>query len=60
VARKQADRYHGMNTKIVPNYNGQEASDWHEAKEMAAKDVGVEKAAAFDKKIAEEKATKAG
>jgi hypothetical protein len=58
AASRQKKRFGNINTKAVPNYKGNEASDWTEAKEMAAKDVGTEKAASFDFKIAEEKATK--
>lgn len=58
AASRQKKRFGNLNTKAIPNYKGNEASDWTEAKEMAAKDVGAEKAAVYDFKIAEEKATK--
>jgi len=58
ASRRQKNRYGNIKTKAIPNYKGNEASDWTEAKEMATKDVGSEKAASYDSKIAEERATK--
>ena len=55
--RRQRDRY-GEVKGAVPNYQGQEAESWREAQSLAIKDKGLEAAATFEPKIAQENSGK--
>lgn len=58
AARRQADRYPYVSRGAIPNYKGAEADSWEEARSAAAHEDGLEVAATFDSKVAEEKARK--
>jgi hypothetical protein len=58
AAKRQKERFGHIRTEALPNVSGNECSSWDEARSVAAKELGPEKAKGFDFKVAEEKKKK--
>lgn len=56
MARRERD--HVFQTRLVPNYKGQEAESWRDAREEARKTSGLAAASTYDRHVHEEKASR--
>jgi len=56
MAKREKD--HVFKTKLVPNYNGQEAATWQEARDEARVQKGEAAALTYEPLVAQEKAKK--
>jgi hypothetical protein len=54
MARREKD--HVFKTRLIPNYKGEEAETWREAREEARRDSGLSAASTYDRHVSEEKA----
>lgn len=52
MARREKD--HVFRSRLVPNYKGQEADTWREAREEARKDSGLAAASTYDRHVRKE------
>jgi hypothetical protein len=53
MARREKD--HVFKTRLIPNYKGQEAESWREAREEARSNSGLAAASTYDRHVHEEK-----
>lgn len=58
LAQKRQNERYGISKEALPNYKGEETGTWAEAQQLALKDKGIESAATYTAKVAEENSKK--